>query len=220
MTDSPDHVAAMTLGGYAEALASEQPTPGGGSAAAVAASLAASLTAMVVRLSIGRERYAQHTALHEESLAASDAARSAFLELADADAAAYGAYRAARALPRSTDSEREARAIATRDAARRATNVPLRLVKDCHSQSLLVERLAGRTNVYVSSDLDVAATLLEAAARSAAANVAVNLSAVEDEGFAGAVTAELDQRLQQIQGAADRTRERIHAGDSRGPEGE
>jgi formiminotetrahydrofolate cyclodeaminase len=219
MSASSDRAAAMTLGGYAEALASEQPTPGGGSAAAVAASLAASLTAMVVRLSLGRERYAQHAGLHDEALATSDTARSAFLELADADAAAYAAYRTARSLPRTTEREKEARANAIREAALGATNVPLQLAEACQRQIRLVERLAGRTNTYVSSDLDVAAVLLEAAARSAAANVAVNLTAVQDESFAGAVTAELDQRLQQIQTAADRTREHIHAGGSRQPEG-
>ena len=43
-------VSAQRLGDFLEALASEKPVPGGGAAAAVSAALAASLTAMVVRL--------------------------------------------------------------------------------------------------------------------------------------------------------------------------
>ena len=208
------------MGEFAEALASEQPVPGGGAAAAVSAALGASLTSMVVRLSLDRPKYAEHGALHAEALAASDAARIRFLELADADAAAYTAYRAARSLSHQTEAEEEARAAATRDAARGAAAVPLDVVKACNAQVDLVERLAGRTNLYVASDLEVAALLLDGAARSAASNVRVNLGSTGDAGYASAVTAELDQRLQQIQSAADRARERVAKGALRRPEGE
>jgi len=220
MTDLDRSVAEMTLAGFAEDLASDKPAPGGGAAAAVAAALGACLTAMVVRLSLDRPKYAQHTALHEEALSLSDAARMAFLELADADAAAYRAYRAARSLPHETEAEEAARAAVTRDAARGAAQVPLDVVKACHAQVDLVERVTGRTNLYVASDLEVAALLLDSAARSAAANVRVNLGSIGDDGFANAVTAELDQRLQQIQSTADRVRERVAKGTLRRPEGE
>jgi formiminotetrahydrofolate cyclodeaminase len=220
MTDLDRSVVEMTLGGFAEALASEKPVPGGGAAAAVSAALGASLTSMVIRLSLGRPKYADHAALHKEALEQSDAARLRFLELADADATAYAAYRAARSLPRETKADEEARAAATREAAREATKVPLDVVKASNAQVELVERVAGRTNLYVASDLDVAALLLDSAARAAAANVRVNLGSIGDEVFASAVTAELDQRLQQIQSTADRARERVAKGALRRPEGE
>ncbi len=93
MTDLDRSVAEMGLGDFAQALASGDPVPGGGAAAGVVGALGASLTAMVVRLSLGRPKYAEHAALHQEALEASDAARVRFLELAEADAAAYAAYR-------------------------------------------------------------------------------------------------------------------------------
>lgn len=220
MIDHESSVAAMSLGDFAEALASEQPTPGGGAAAGVAAALGASLTAMVVRLSLDRPKFVEHVALHREALEASDAARARFLEQADADAAAYAAYRDARSMPHETDAEEEARTAATRAAARGAAQVPLDVVKACHAQIELVDRLAGRTNPYVASDLEVAALLLDSAARSAAANVRANLGSIGDEGFANAITAELDQRLQRIQATADRVRERVAKGGTRRPEGE
>jgi formiminotetrahydrofolate cyclodeaminase len=220
MTDPDRSVAEMSLPGFAEALASEEPVPGGGAAAAVAAALGASLTSMVVRLSVGRPKYAGHADLHAEALGRSDAARAAFLELADADAEAYGAYRAARAMPHGTEAEGATRAAASRDAARGAAQVPLDVVKACHAQIGLVERLAGRTNRYVASDLEVAALLLDSAARSAAANVRVNLGSIGDEGFANAVSAELSQRLQQIESTLDRVQERVAKGTPRRPEGE
>jgi formiminotetrahydrofolate cyclodeaminase len=220
MTIPTQPVAAQRLGDFFQALASEQPTPGGGAAAAVSAALAASLTAMVVRLSLDRPKYAEFAQLHAEAVAASDAARERFLELADADAAAYSAYLAARSLPHDTPAEEEARDDAARDAARAAAAVPLEVVKACHAQMELIERVSGRTNLYVASDLEVGALLLESAARAEAANVRVNLPLVGDEGYASAVKAELDQRLQQIQSTADRTRERVAKGTLRRPEGE
>ena len=220
MTAPTDHVADQHLGDFLEALASEQPVPGGGAAAALAAALAASLTAMVVRLSLDRPKYADFAELHREALDGSDATRLRFLQLADEDAAAYAAYRAARSLPRETEVEQEAREAATRDAARIATKVPLEVVRTCQAQVELVDRCAGRTNLHVGSDLEVAALLLDSAARSAAVNVRVNLPSIADEGYASAVTAEVDQRLQQVQGSADRARERVAKGTLRKPEGE
>lgn len=219
MTATTSPTAAASVGEFAERLASEQPTPGGGAAAAVAATLAASLTAMVVRLSLARPKYAEHADLHAEALAASDAARQRFLDLADEDTVAYATYVAVRNMPRESEAQADSRAQATRAAARVATEVPLAMVRSCHSQIGLVERLAGRTNRNAASDLEVAALLLEAAARAAAANVTVNLESVGDEGFAGAVSAELSQRLQQIQSLGDRARERLAKGGSRPPEG-
>jgi len=220
MTDPDMRVSEVAVGDFAKALASSSPTPGGGAATAVTAVLAASLTAMVVRLSVDRPKYEQHTALHTEALADSDEARERFMALADSDAAAYAAYRAARSLPRDTEAQEKVRSAAVKAAAREAAVVPLTVVKACHQQIDLVERLAGRTNLYVASDLEVAALLLEGAARGAASNVIVNLPSVGDEGYGSAVTAELAQRLQQIQSAADRTRERIAKGGLRKPESE
>lgn len=209
MSEAGASVAGMTIEAFTRDLASDSPTPGGGSAAAVAAALAASLTAMVVRISLGRSGFEQHADLHAEALAASDDARRRFLELAAEDAAAYTAYRDARRLPHATAEETSSRAEATREAARGAAAVPLALVEGCQRQSGLVERLAGRTLRAVGSDLDVAALLLESAARGAAANVLVNLAAVDDDGYAGAVTAELEARLRLIEADAARTRERV-----------
>jgi formiminotetrahydrofolate cyclodeaminase len=218
MNDLDRRFAEMTLDAFTESLASDSPAPGGGAAAAIAASLAAGLTAMVVRLSIDRPRFAEHAPLHAEALAASDAARLRFLELADADAAAYASYRDARRLPHETEAEEEAREEATRAAARSATQVPMDLVKASHAQIELVDRVVGRSNRHAASDLEAAALLLECAARLAAANVRVNLDAIGDESYAHAVTAELDQRIQQMQSSAERIHERITKGASRPPE--
>lgn len=218
MTDGATPFGAMTLEDFTVALASGRPVPGGGSAAAVAAALAASLTAMVVHLSVDRPAFEPHEVLYGEALSASDAARVRFLALADEDAAAYAAYRQARALPRSTEAEAADRETAISRAARLSTDVPLAVVGACAAQAELVERLAGRSNAHASSDLDCAALLLEAAARAAAANVIVNLPSVADVAFAERARVDVEGHLARVAAAAARTREVVTAGGSRGPE--
>jgi methenyltetrahydrofolate cyclohydrolase len=218
MEEPATPTADMTLAAYSEALASAAPVPGGGSVAAVAASMAAALAGMVVRISHGREAYQAHTALHEEASGTLEAVRLRCLELADEDAAAFGAYLAARRLPREPEGQALERAAAIREAARTAASVPLAIVQECYRLAQLIERLAGRTNAHASSDLDVAALVADAAARGAAANAIANLDAVDDAGFADAVLAELDQRIRQTHKATARTREQVRRDGPRGPE--
>jgi formiminotetrahydrofolate cyclodeaminase len=204
-----------TLEAFTAALASGEPVPGGGSAAAVAAALAASLSGMVVRLSLDRPAFESYAALHSEALIASDAARERFLALADEDAAAYSAYRAARRLPRQSPAEAAAREDATRHAARRSADVPLSVVEACCHQAELVERLAGRSNPHAASDLDCAALLLDAAARAAAANVLVNLPAAGDEAFATQARDSVSAQLARVATAVARVRGTVASGHPR-----
>jgi methenyltetrahydrofolate cyclohydrolase len=212
-----DSFSDLTLREFVERLASSEPVPGGGSASAVAASLAAALVAMVAELSQGRPRYAAHEALHRRSVDRGHALATRFLELADEDADAYAAYARSMKLPRETEEEQAARAAALRESARGAASIPMLMVEACVEMVALAEALVGRSNVNASSDLNVAAMLGEAAARGAAENVIVNLPAIGDESYAGEATVRVKQLLDVVESLADSAREAVLRGDVREP---
>ncbi len=205
----------MTLAEFSSRLASADPVPGGGSAAAVAGSLGAALAVMVARLSQDRPRYAGHAATHARVIAEGEVARGRFLVLAEEDAAAYGEFVAALKLPRESEAEQAARRAALGGAARVATAAPLATVRLCRTTMDLVEALAGRSNVNAASDVEVAALLLEAAAAAAAANVRINLPAVPDTLYAGATEAEVLELVESIHREAARVREIVASGEAR-----
>ena len=204
----------LTVATFVERLASGEPVPGGGSAAAIAGSLGAALVAMVATLSEGRPKYAEHAALHAEAGAAAHELSDRLLALADEDAAAFAVYGAAMKMPRDTDEQRDARAAAIREAAVGASMVPFRTVEACLQVVILAEALAGRSNRNASSDLEVSAV---AAARSAAANVYINLPSIGDPDAERDLFRRTEELADTIERLANETREVVRGGSSREP---
>jgi methenyltetrahydrofolate cyclohydrolase len=173
-------------------FSSPAPTPGGGSASALAAALGASLLAMVAGMSKTRTGApAERDALartREELLNG----RDHLTRLVDADTAAYNAVLAAYRLPKRTDDEQSARKDVVQSALRGATEVPLAVMRASRAAAHEALVVAQHGNPSARSDVSVALELLQAARRGAASNVAVNLASIHDVGIVEGVRDEVN----------------------------
>jgi formiminotetrahydrofolate cyclodeaminase len=207
----------LTLKDFAARLASSDPVPGGGSASAVSAALAASLVAMVAALSQNRPKYAQHAGLHDVALPAAQRLADELFELADEDARAYAACAVALKLPREAFADKELRDAQVRATARVAAEVPLRCVERCREVLVLAEALAGRSNTNASSDLRVAALLTHAAGHGAAENVLVNIPLIGADDWTRAAEARVAELLGELASLAPQVRDIVSSGEQREP---
>src|SRR5688500_19955307 len=119
----------LTVSAFFDALASPEPTPGGGTAAAVAGGMGASLLMMVAGLTKSRSDTETARVALKEARAALSSIRDRLLALADTDAAAYNEVIAAYRLPKATDPEKAARKQAVQRTMRAATDAPLEALR-------------------------------------------------------------------------------------------
>jgi len=166
---------------YLDRLASNSPTPGGGSVAALVGALGAALGSMVANFTVGKEKFAAVEADVQRLLAGCEAAREELSALVQADMAEYGKVSAAYGMPRKTDEEKAARTAAIQQALKDAAQVPLKAVAACHRVLALNRELVDKGNPNLISDAGVSVALALAALECAALNVEINLSYIEDD---------------------------------------
>jgi glutamate formiminotransferase/formiminotetrahydrofolate cyclodeaminase len=162
---------------FSEELAAATPTPGGGSAAAYAAAMAAGLVSMVARLTIGKKGYQDQGELMKTILEESESLREQLRLDVDRDAEAFNQVMAAYKLPKDDQDRPDAIQKATKGAAQ----VPLEVA----NASLRVMELALKTarhgNLNAVSDAGSAVNLSFAALNSAAFNVRINIADLKNE---------------------------------------
>ncbi len=169
---------------FVDALRSDSPTPGGGSAAALAGALGGALCAMVGRLTAGREKYASVEGEMRALVETGDALARALHGQIAADAAAYDGFMRAMRLPKASPAEKAARRAAMDGAARDAAEAPLRTAALCLDVLRAAVVAAEKGNRNAASDGAVAALLGRAALRGAVMNVLINLPSVKDDAWA------------------------------------
>lgn len=181
---------------FLAALASSAPTPGGGSVAALTGALGAGLISMVCNLTLGKEKYKDVQEEVARLLGESEALRRELMALMEADMGVYGKLSAAYKLPKETEQDKELRTKAIQSALVEATGVPLSIARACARVVDLCPPAAKVGNLGAISDVGVAVLLGEAALRSAALNVAINLGALKDQSFVAATQNEMNKLLQ------------------------
>lgn len=180
----------MTVAQLLAALASADPTPGGGTAAAIAGAMGTSLLLMVTGLAKSRNNVDDEKAALAKARAALEPVTSRLMALADADTQAFDKVMAAYRLPKATDEDKASRSRAIQAALRGATEVPLETLRAAVEAITHAGVVAEYGNQSAASDVGVAIGLLKAAADGAAANVRINLTGLKDEAFKAATEAE------------------------------
>lgn len=151
-----------------ELFARRGPGPAAGSAAALVTAVAAALVAKAARTSTAQWEDAQAAAAQAEAL------RLRAAPLAQADADAYAAAVSQLDEPRDPDPDR--RNFQLGRALDAAAVVPLRIAATAADVATLAAEVAERGNPNLRADANGAAILAEAAARTAAHLVEVNLA--------------------------------------------
>ena len=178
-----------TVRDFQAALASSSPTPGGGTAAAIALGQAASLSVMVCDLTLGKEKWEKGWPISEELLPIAVKAMSRAGELADEDSQAFDGVMESFKLPKQTDEEKSIRLNQIRQNTLRAALVPLETAKLSLEILKFLPDLAKYGNQNAISDVGVASLLASAACKGALFNVQINLSSLPD-GYADEVSEE------------------------------
>ncbi|MCL0089716.1 cyclodeaminase/cyclohydrolase family protein [Dehalococcoidia bacterium] len=176
---------------FLEELARGSPSPGGGSASALAGALGAALVAMVADLTLGKERYKNVEDELKEVSRKAASLKDRMMCLVDEDSQAFDALLAALRFPQDSAEAKGKRGVEVQRATRRAAEVPLEVARHSIKIVELAEVVIQKGNVNAISDGGVAALLGEAAFRGAVYNVRINLSSLQDETYRKAVEQEL-----------------------------
>jgi methenyltetrahydrofolate cyclohydrolase len=172
------------------AFSSSDPTPGGGSASALASAVGASLLMMVAGLPKTRTNAPEERAALQDAAQTVAQLREKLAGAIDTDTHAYDRVVAAYRLPKSSTEEQASRQHAIQAALRAATDVPLDVVRwsaQALEQAAVVAQHGHRA---AGSDIGVAVALLVAGGRGALMNVETNLGGVKDAAYVETVRSE------------------------------
>lgn len=162
-----------------EATTSHQPTPGGGSVAALSGAFGVGLVCMALNIT-RRKRPEQAGALREplESLLGLQAE---LRTLADQDVQVFRAFVDATRLPRDTDEDKRARRVALDRAGEQARNVPLRVAQVAVEGLTLAAEVLEQTHPEVQSDVGAGAGLLLGSMHASLLTLDINLRHLDEE---------------------------------------
>jgi formiminotetrahydrofolate cyclodeaminase len=185
------------------AFSSPDPTPGGGSAAALASALGTSLLIMVSGLAKTRTGEGSERAALSSAIPVLLELREQLTQAIDEDRTAYDHVVAAFKLPKASADEQQARKDTIQAALREATEAPLGVVRLSASALAIAETVAINGHTGAASDVGVAIALIRAGLRGARLNVDINLESMRDEAYAAATREDVDRSATEAQHSSD-----------------
>ena len=170
--------------GYMDVLrsiASSEPTPGGGSVAALSLAHAHSLSLMVARLTLAKEKWADGHDAAKASIELSETGLNEAILLAISDSEAFESVMSAYRLPKKTEDEKIQRTEEIRNATIGAALAPLNTASSAQKLLSNLEKQSASCNPNALTDLASASEMALSAAKIASLNVRINLEYIEGE---------------------------------------
>ncbi|MCU0854792.1 MAG: cyclodeaminase/cyclohydrolase family protein [Rhodobacteraceae bacterium] len=200
-------LADLAINEYLARTASGDPLPGGGSAAALTAALAAALIEMVANLTIGRKKFEGVDAEMRALALKAAELRAAAVQEIDRDVEAYTQVLAAFQLPKTTDGEKARRGRAVEEAFKQAALVPLSVARKAAALMALGRTVIVKGNPNAASDAAAGVLAARMAACTAVYNVRINLGSIRDAAF----IAELAHEAERLEAEAESQEKEILA---------
>jgi formiminotetrahydrofolate cyclodeaminase len=184
------------------AFSSSDPTPGGGSASALASAIGTQLLIMVAGLPRTRAGSDEDKAALRSAVPALTEIGGRLTDAIDGDASAYARVIAAYRLPKASADEQQARTAAIQDALRAATDVPLSVMRLSADALEEASTIAAHGHRGAASDVGVALGLLRAGLHGARLNAEINLTGNKDDVYTSAVRGDIERHARRAEAAA------------------
>jgi glutamate formiminotransferase/formiminotetrahydrofolate cyclodeaminase len=182
----------LNLRQFANELSMDSPAPGGGSTAALAGALSASLSAMVSNLTVGKKGYDDVQDRVKDLAVIGQNIKDKFLRAVDLDTAAFNKVMDAFKMRQKTEEQKREKEAAVQAATKEATLVPMDVLRGSIEALGLAREVAEKGNKNSISDAGVAAIMARAAAEGAFYNVKINLPGIADREFVDTLSREAE----------------------------
>lgn len=206
----------MTARDFIDEVSMDSPAPGGGSVSAVSGALGGGLLSMVCALTVGKKGYEDVNERVKEIGKMAQELKDVLMGLVDEDTDAFNGIMSAMRLPKKTDQDKKKRDEAIEEATKKATLVPLKIMRKGKNLTELMREPANICNINAISDILVASLEAEISVKGAGVNVDINISNLSDEEFKKEVMVErenIEKEVVKIRGEIEKVaRERMKRG--------
>lgn len=194
---------------FIEKLSSKSPTPGGGGVSALIGSLGTALGGMVCNLTIGKKKYEIYEEEVKEILDEVTYIQKRLFDLIKEDEDNFIPLSKAYSLPSSTDEEKKIKKETMQSCLKKASELPLEVIRISNKAIKLHERLLGKSTILAISDIGVGIQCLRASVLSSKLNVIINIKDITDTNFVKKVEDEMNFLVDESIKICDRVYEEV-----------
>ena len=185
----------LSVAAFLDAVAQTKAVPGGGSVAALAGALAASLGEMVTGFSLSKKELGEFRAQHLDLMEKFKTAHLSLQSAIQKDSDSYAGVESALKMPKSSEEEKKHRQEQVQRALQAAALAPIEVAEIAAGLLPCFRQLEPISNPNLKSDLQTGVSMAHASIRGALANVSINLDSIKGEAF----SSELRQRVQAVE---------------------